>query len=50
MARVTMARQSSELRERRKTGVENFRLVADGANVLSRMQLIDAELRGSASR
>jgi len=44
MARVAMARQSTELRERRKKGVENFRLVADGVNVLSRMQLSDAEL------
>ena len=34
MARVAMARQQDEPRERRKKGVENFRLVADGANVL----------------
>jgi len=44
MTRVTLARQSSDLRERRKKGIENFRAVADGVNVLSRMQLSDAEL------
>ena len=44
MARVAMARQSSEPRERRKRGVENFRLVADGSNVLARMQLSANEL------
>jgi Fe-S oxidoreductase len=44
MARVAMAQQSSELRDRRKLGVENFRAVADGVNVLARMQLDDAEL------
>ena len=44
MARLGLARQSSELRERRKKGIENFRLVADGVNVLSRMQLAEAEL------
>ena len=44
MARVALTRQSSELRDRRKKGIENFRLVADGVNVLSRMQLDDAEL------
>ncbi len=44
MARVKMARQSSEPRERRKKGVENFRLVADGSNVLARMQLSADEL------
>ena len=44
MARVAMARKQDEPRERRKKGVENFRLVADGANVLSRMQLDDADL------
>ena len=44
MARVAMARQSSELRERRKRGVQNFRAVADGVNVLSRMQLTENEL------
>jgi len=44
MARVAMARRTSELRERRKKGIENFRLVAEGVNVLSRMQLSDDEL------
>src|SRR5262249_56563696 len=44
MARVAMAKQSSELRNRRKQGVENFRFVADGVNVLARMQLNEAEL------
>jgi heterodisulfide reductase subunit D len=44
MARVALAKQSSELRNRRKQGVENFRLVADGVNVLARMQLDEAEL------
>lgn len=44
MARVTMARQSSDLRDRRKRGVENFRAVADGVNVLSRMQLTEPQL------
>ena len=44
MTRVALVRQASEPRERRKKGVENFRAVADGANVLSRMQLTDAEL------
>lgn len=44
MARVAMARRSSELRERRKRGVQNFRAVADGVNVLSRMQLTENEL------
>ena len=44
MARVAMARHASEPRDRRKKGVENFRLVADGANVLSRMQLDDADI------
>jgi len=44
MARVALARHSTDLRERRRKGVENFRLVADGVNVLSRMQLSEAEL------
>jgi Fe-S oxidoreductase len=44
MARVKMARQTAEPRERRKKGVENFRLVADGTNVLARMQLSTNEL------
>jgi heterodisulfide reductase subunit D len=44
MTRVTLARQATEPRERRRKGIENFRAVADGVNVLSRMQLSDAEL------
>ena len=44
MARSNMARATSEPRERRKKGVENFRLVADGTNVLARMQLTSDEL------
>jgi heterodisulfide reductase subunit D len=44
MARIALARQSAEPRERRKRGVESFRLVADGANVLARMQLSADEL------
>ena len=44
MARIAMAKQSSELRGRRKQGIENFRLVADGVNVLARMQLDEVEL------
>ena len=44
MARVAMAKQALELRSRRMQGVENFRLVADGVNVLARMQLDEAEL------
>ena len=44
MARVALQRQAVELRQRRKAGVDNFRLVADGANILSRLQLYDAEL------
>ena len=44
MARVALAKQSSELRDRRKQGVANFRLIADGVNVLARMQLDEDEL------
>ena len=44
MARVALAKQSSDLRSRRKRGVENFRFIADGTNVLARMQLDEAEL------
>src|SRR5215471_10685278 len=44
MARVALARQSVELRDRRKQGIENFRLIADGVNVLARMQLDADEL------
>jgi len=44
MTRVKLAQASSDLRQRRKKGIENFRAVADGVNVLARMQLTDAEL------
>jgi len=44
MARVALAKKTMEPRARRKAGVENFRLVADGANILARMQLTDEEL------
>ena len=44
MARVALAKQSTEPRDRRKQGVENFRLIADGVNVLARMQLDEDEL------
>ncbi|HUL90023.1 MAG TPA: (Fe-S)-binding protein [Pseudolabrys sp.] len=44
MARVAMAKHTSELRNRRKQGVEYFRMVADGVNVLARMQLSEADL------
>jgi Fe-S oxidoreductase len=44
MARVALAKQSRELRDRRKQGIENFRLIADGVNVLARMQLDEDEL------
>ncbi len=44
MARVALAKQSTEPRDRRKQGIENFRLIADGVNVLARMQLDGDEL------
>jgi Fe-S oxidoreductase len=44
MARVAMARQASDPRNRRKKGIENFRLVADGVNVLARLQLDETKL------
>lgn len=44
MARMKMAQHTNEPRERRKKGVANFRLVADGTNVLARMQLSADEL------
>ena len=44
MARVAMAQQTAELRDRRKHGVENFRVVTDGVNALSRMQMTGPEL------
>ena len=44
MARVAMAQRAVDPRERRKAGVENYRLMADGVNTLSRMQLGDDAL------
>jgi len=44
MARVALAKRDVAPRERRKTGVENFRAVADGVNILARMQLSDHDL------
>ena len=44
MARVAIARQALQPRDRRRQGIENFRLVADGVNVLARMQLDEADL------
>ncbi len=44
MTRVALARRAAEPRQQRKAGIENFRLVAEGTNVLARMQLSDAEL------
>ena len=44
MARVALAKKSVELRDRRRQGIENFRLIADGVNVLARMQLDENEL------
>jgi len=45
MARVAMARASSDPQRQRKLGVDGFRLVARDVMQLSRMQLSDAELR-----
>jgi heterodisulfide reductase subunit D len=44
MARVAMAKQALEPRDRRRQGIENFRLVADGVNVLARIQLHESDL------
>src|SRR6185437_1046585 len=44
MTRVALKRNTVDLHERRKTGIENFRLVADGVKVLSSVQLSDDEL------
>jgi heterodisulfide reductase subunit D len=44
VARVQMARHSAELPERRKTGVNGFRKLAEDVNVLSRLQLTDEAL------
>jgi len=44
MARVAIARDTSELHERRKRGMETFRAVANSVNILSRMQLTEQDL------
>ncbi|HEY7300246.1 MAG TPA: (Fe-S)-binding protein [Xanthobacteraceae bacterium] len=44
MARVAMARRQNQPADRRRHGVEGFRLVARDVTALSRMQLSDAEL------
>jgi heterodisulfide reductase subunit D len=44
MARVAMARAKNEPRQRRKLGIDGFRLVARDVTQLSRMQLTDAQL------
>ena len=45
MTRVKLAQDTTSLHERRKKGIENFRAVADGVAVLSRLQLSDDELK-----
>ena len=49
MARVAMAKKSNEPRSRRKQGVENFRLVADGVNVLARLMKPISRVSASTS-
>ena len=44
MTRVALNRKSAELRDVRRKGIANFRLVADGVRVLSQIQLSDEEL------
>lgn len=44
IARAELARHSVDLKDRRRQGIGNFRAVADGVSVLSRMQLSDDEL------
>jgi Fe-S oxidoreductase len=44
MARIAMARRQNEPAQRRKLGVEGFRLVARDVTALSRMQLTGAQL------
>jgi heterodisulfide reductase subunit D len=44
MARAALIRRTVDLRERRRRGIENFRTVAEGVAMLSRMQLTDAQL------
>src|SRR3569623_2285927 len=44
MTRVALNRKSGDLRDVRRKGIANFRLVADGVRVLSQVQLSDEEL------
>jgi Fe-S oxidoreductase len=44
MTRIALNRKSAELRDVRRKGIANFRLVADGVRVLSQIQLSDEEL------
>ena len=44
MTRLALNRRSTELRDLRRKGIANFRLVADGVRVLSQIQLDDEEL------
>ena len=44
MTRVALNRRAVAPRERRRKGIEHFRLVADGVRVLSSVQLSDEEL------
>jgi Fe-S oxidoreductase len=44
MTRVALHRKAAELRDLRRKGIANFRLVADGVRVLSQIQLSDEEL------
>jgi Fe-S oxidoreductase len=44
IARAEMAKRTKDLHERRKTGIDNFRAVAEGAAVLAKLQLSDDDL------
>jgi Fe-S oxidoreductase len=44
IARTEIAKHTVDAKVRRKRGIDHFRTVADGSNVLSRMQLNDDEL------
>ena len=44
VARVQMAQHANELPDRRRQGVQNFRRMAEGVGVLSRLQLSDEAL------
>lgn len=44
VARVQLAQHAKELPDRRKQGVQNFRRMAEGVSVLSRLQLSDEAL------